>query len=653
MTLSRQLILLVVILLALIFLGTFIVSVQNTRDYMEAQLESHAQDAATSLGLSISPHLAERDLATVTSMTDAIFDRGYYRLVRVETMKGKPLLNRSLPVRIEGVPQWFINTFHLETPEGESVVMEGWTQAGRVRIKSHPGYAYVQLWDNVHDTFWWFLACALFVLLIAMALLRWVLQPLKDVEWQANSICNREFPILKKLPRTRDLRRIVEAMNRMSGKVQRMLAELEKLAGSLKEQAHHHPVTGLVNKRYFMSFLEDRIHSLEHFSRGALCLIELKGFKTFNDAKGYQAGDALLRVMADLLRKVAENEPRSIPAHLAGADFALLVEDCSMEQARLLGERISAALADLYGAGRAASPDVGHVGIAWFDGRQTTSELLAQADMALRTAQSVGANCWDLSTPESLGKEVIRSAGAWHDFLVTALAEDRVRLQIQPVVTCPGRELLHKEVLVRIAERTEEGTESLLSAGLFMPEAESMGLTAEIDQAVIRLVLRRLGADEKEEEQLSVNLSPASLHTEGFMDWLEQILSEHLDEAGRMILELPEYGAATMLDEVRDLIERVSRFGCRFALDHYGTGASSFAYLHSLKVNYLKVDGSYLRTLVDNKDHQFYIYALTEIAHGLDIEVIAESIESEAVWNLLPSLHIDGAQGYFIGRPET
>ena len=152
MTLSRRLALMVMVLLLFVFIGTFFTSVRNTRHYLEAQLESHAQDTATSLGLSISTHLANGDQASIDSMSDAIFDRGYYRKLIVEDAKGNVLKKLELPISIEGVPSWFISAFPLETPVGEAAVMSGWSQAGRVLIQSHPGYAYIELWDNAKDT---------------------------------------------------------------------------------------------------------------------------------------------------------------------------------------------------------------------------------------------------------------------------------------------------------------------------------------------------------------------------------------------------------------------------------------------------------------------------------------------------------------------
>ncbi len=647
MTLSRQLVILVAALLVLVFAGTFLISVQNGRDYLEAQLGSHAQDAATSLGLSISPHMAEGDLVTVTSMVDAIFDRGYYRMVRVEDMAGQALVDRELPIRIEGIPAWFIDALPLATPEGEAMVMAGWRQAGAVRVRSHPGYAYQQLWDNVIETAGWFLLSALAVLLLGLMSLRLVLRPLKQVQWQAESICSREFPVLDKLPRTQDLRRIVEAMNRMSKKVQRMLNEQEELAARLHKKAYQNSVTGLANREHFMGNMEYRMNSTEAFSRGLLCLIQLRGLKTYNDEHGYAAGNELLQLVAKLLSEIALDIPRHTLAHLAGGDFALVAEDYSIAQGEALGERLAGGLAGLYGSGKLKDPDAGHVGIAYYDGSQSLSQLLAEADMALRSAQSKGPNSWYLASPLEAARAEVRSASDWHGFIERALTEDRLALQFQPVFACPDKTVLHHEVLVRISE--EDG--GLLTAGVFMPMAETLGLTAAIDRAVIAKALQHLAEDAEGHGRLAVNISPPSLQTEGFLDWLQQTLQAHAEIAGRLIFELPEYGAVAMLDEVRDLIGRSGRFGCLVSLDHFGRGFSSFAYLRSLKVHYLKVDGSYLHQLGESPDHQFFIQALTEIAHGLEMAVIVEAVESESVWSLLPTLHVDGAQGYHLGRP--
>lgn len=653
MTLSKQLVALIVALLLLVFAGTFLISVHNTRDYLEKQLEFHAQDAATSLGLSISPYLAENDIATVTSMTDAIFDRGFYRVIRVEDMQGKPLVDRVLPVQIEGVPEWFIEQLPLTTPVGEAMLMSGWLQSGRVIVKSHPGYAYNQLWQTIVGTLRWFLVSAVIALLVGVLLLRRVLSPLRSVEEQAKAICNREFPILEKLPRTTDMRRIVEAMNRMSGKVRQMLDELERLAAGLRRQAYQHPVTGLANKRFFMDLLAHQVNSSEEFASGALCLVQLKHFKQYNDTHGYKAGDELLQEAARQLEMVARQWQRSQIAHLTGADFAVLVQECSEQEAVELAEQLAAALADLYGTGKLDDPDVGHVGVGYFDGSQTAATLLSEADMALRMAQTKGANGWHLTCSNELGQSQARGALEWREFIGEALERDKIKLQFQPVVTCANKILMHREVLVRIPEKLDSPDQgTLLSAGLFMPQAESLGMTADIDKSVISQVLQLLADPADVSTQYAINISLPSIRLDRFMRWMKEQLEAHRHLAPRLIFELPEYGVVANVEQATAFLELVTSFGAKFSIDHFGRSFGSLAYLRSMKVNYLKIDGSFMRSIEQNSDNQFFVQALAEIAHGLEIEVIAEAIEEESAWALLPSLHVDGAQGYFIGRPE-
>lgn len=654
MTLSRQLALLIVALLLLAFAGTFLISLHNARDYLEQQLRTHAEDAATYLGLSISSRSAAGDRATITSMTDALFDRGYYRSIRVENQQGEVLVERTRPLRGSRVPSWFVSRFPLEAPGGEAALMAGWVQQGRVIVHSHPGYAYAQLWATAMDTLQLFLLLAAGALLIGSLVLRRLLRPLKLVEAQANAICEREFPILEPLPSLQDMRRIVEAMNRMSGRVGQMLDDMERLASDLRGHAYQHPVTGLPNRRYFNDLLIDQIGSAEEFSRGALMLIELKGFKRFNETHGYPAGDELLRQVADRLSRLEASWPRSQVAHLSGAGFALLVRECSEARAEVLAEQLVAMLAGLDSEGRLDLADAGHVGVAYFDGGQSAEALLSEADTALRMAQAEGANGWSMRR-SGTRRDQDRSRGAteWRRFIQEALDSGLLQLQFQPVVSVPERRLLHHEVLVRLPQSLDEpASGGLMPAALFMPQAENLEMSGSIDRAVISRLLERLEDEAGQESRYAINLSIHSLSGAGFIDWLGEALSRHRSEAGRLIFELPEYGVLQERELAQTLAERVSACGARVSVDHVGRSFGPLSYLRALKVDSLKIDGSFMRSLEQNRDNRFFVQALTEIAHGLEIEVIAEAVETETIWDLLAGLGVDGAQGYHIGRPE-
>ena len=647
MTLSRQLIMLVATLVVLLFLGTLAISVHNTRDYLESQLGSHAQDAATSLGLSATSHVAKQDKAMVTSMVNAMFHRGDYLSIRFEDLQGQALIERVTDLRVEDVPDWFVRALTLEAPQRSATMMSGWRQVGRVLVVSHPGLAYRKLWQTAVQTTKLFLIGALLVLLGGLVGLRILLRPLKEVEWQAEAICNREFPVVERQPFTLEFRRVVEAMNRLSSKVARMLSDSEQMAGRLRQQAFQDPVTGLANRRQFMDVLEHRVAEPDVFESGGLLLLQLKDLKGFNQTHGYAEGDRLLAEAGKAIASVVDDLPRATLAHLSGADFAILLEGIGEHRLRDLAAMIVGAVGALYGRSELPSSDVAHVGGVPYEG-QSASDLLSQADMALREAQREGANAWVVRRHrEASGKA--RSGSEWRGLIERAIHGHHFSLLRQPVVSCKDGELLHHEVFLRLRDPDKPDTD--IAAAVFMPMVESTGLGALVDKAVVETVLTAL-EEGAYPGRVAVNLSVSSLQEDGLLDWFVDTLQQHRVAAGRLILELPEYGASANVEYLVEWIDRLSPLGVEFSLDHFGKGFSSFTYLRSIKAHYLKVDGSFVRNLDQQEDNQFFLRAIADIAHGLDMHVIAESVEAESVWHTLQGMGVDGGRGFWLGRPE-
>ena len=646
MSLSRQLILLVFNLVLLLFLGTVTISVYNTRDYLESQLGSHAQDAATSLGLSATTHVREKDRAMVVSMVNAMFHRGDYLSIRFQNLQGEDWIERRAEIQIDDVPGWFLGLFELDPPERSATLMSGWQQVGRVLVTSHPGLAYRQLWQTALHTLNLFLIGSLLILLVALVVLRYVLRPLKQVEWQAEAICNREFPVVEQRPFTLEFRRVVEAMNRLSSRVGRMLSESEQMAARLREQVFRDPLTGLANRRQFMDVLEHRIADAELFESGGLLLVQLKDFKRFNQEQGYTAGDELLKAVGTTLAETAGEQTGATVAHLSGADFAILLEAVSGEQMTRFAADVAAAVAGLYRRFELASSDVGHVGGALYRG-QESSELLSEADLALREAQRAGANASVVHQQESATAST-RTGSEWRALIENAITEGYFSLLRQPVVGCVDCDLLHQEVYLRIRE-SQDGPD--IPASMFIPMAESCGLSSMIDKAVIEEVLVGIEAGAYP-GKVAINLSADSLGEKGHLDWVEARLRQRPLAAKRLILELPEYGVSAQISRLTTWIDRLQSLGVEFSLDQFGKGFSSFAYLRSVKAHFVKVDGSFVRNLEQQEDNQFFLRTLASIAHGLDMQVIGESVETEAAWQTLRRLGLDGGRGYWLGAPE-
>lgn len=650
MTLSRQLTIIIIALFAFVFVGTFTISVNNTRNYLITQLESHAQDTATSLGLSLSPHMQENDLVTMNSMIDAIFDRGYYKEIVVQSTEGEKLIERVNPMTIQGIPNWFISLVPLNTPRGEALIMSGWAQAGTVWVTSHPGYAYDELWHTAVGTARWFSLCALASLAVTLLLLRIVLKPLKAVEEQADAICNRKYPLQAVIPRTRELRRVVLAMNRVSEKVRQMFQEQTAITENLRKEVFVDPVTSFGNRRYFDTHLQHLLQDREEGATGALLLLQLGGFKEFNDEFGYQAGDELLRRTAALIQQSCDESTETLLARLTGADFAVVLTKTSADQVTELCKSLCDNLLQLQADGlvaRVATADLGHVGATLFGPNQPVSALLANADYALRAAQSKGPNSWHVHQADT-SLALPQGARDWQSYLDKMIDKQHARLYFQPIAPLNDKDIAHHEVLLRLID--DDGRP--ISAGVFLPMAERLGMAREIDKLVIEASFDHASRDANWSRRYAVNISAASVADPEFVAWLLALLKGAPEKASRLIFEMPEYGVVKQVDAVKAFVQKLTPLGAQFSIDHFGRGFSSFAYLRSLAVDYIKIDGSYIRNIESNKDNQFFVQALAKTAHEVDIKVIAENVETQAELDILSNLFMDGVQGYFIGQPK-
>jgi diguanylate cyclase (GGDEF)-like protein len=629
-----------------VFAGTFAISLGNARHYLSQQLESHAQDAATSLGLSLSPVLARGDLATLKAMADAIFDRGYYRELVVEAADGRRLLALANPAGVEGVPAWFVALVPLETPPGEALIVDGWAEAGKVRLSSHPGYAYAELWRSGADTLLWLALCAAASLALGLGLVRRVLRPLRSAEAQAEALCDGRYPVQDEIPATRELRQMVLAMNRMSARVRQAFEEQAAAAEALRGQAYLDPVTGLGNRRYFDAQIRHLAEAPEEPTGGALLLLELAGFKGFNDRHGYAEGDALLRRVADLVRSACPEADGCLAARLGGGNFGVIAAHGGREEAEALARRLGEGLVGLRGEAGLEDQSLGHVGAALHAAGEDAGALLGRADMALRMAQGEGACAWRIHGPAQ-ARGVPSGARDWRGHLEEAIRQRRLDLSFQPVLALGAEGALHREVLLRL--RVESG--EALAAGMFLPMAERVGLASEIDRIAVEAVLERMRRPASQGKSYAVNLAPGSLRDAGFAEWLGARLRAFPAEAQRLIFEVPEYGVLGDLPAARRFAERLRPSGARLAIDHFGRNFASFAYLRSLGAAYLKIDGSFVRGLHLDLDNQFFLRELTRTAHGIDMRVIALGVEAEEEKAALAAIQVDGVQGYLVGRP--
>lgn len=644
MTLFRQLTFAITFLIVCLMGANLVVSVYNARGYMFEQMQVHAQDTATSLGLTISHAAQDKDTAQINSFVDVIFDRGYYRHIFYRSLTDDVIVQRELPIVVEGVPQWFIDWLDLPEPSGRAEVVSGWYRLGELLIVSHPGYAYQDLWRIFREQLWLFFFTAVLCYALTGIGLRYLLRPLRKVEEQAEAICRREFPVQEKLPHTPELRRMVVAMNRMVQKIQSMFQEQVDLTETLHRQAHLDAVTELSNRRDFDARFEAFIKSEQGGSAGMLLLLQVGNMVEFNDTYGRDAGDQCLRSIAKVLQENTASSDGVILSRRAGADFCAFIPLTSEAEGREQAEQIFNKLQCINWFGEATELQL-HMGVA-YDGSVTLdSQLLSRADLALRTAQQRGPRDIEWSATESERQEgVVRNAGEWRRLLQDVINTRALHFFVQPVFDRDGKTVNQLEVLCRIKDG-----EQLLNAGVFLPMVERFAMAADIDRLVIELLAERFSAAEG--PQLNVNLSPSSIQNLEFVGWLTEFLQQRPVFARRLLLELPEQALAMNEVAVREFALAMESLGAGLCLDHFGVAASSFHYLQSLPLQALKIDRCFISGLQDNADNQFFVKSLLQIARSCDVSLLAEGIETDAEWQQVLALGLDGGQGYYLGKP--
>ena len=437
-------------------------------------------------------------------------------------------------------------------------------------------------------------------------------------------------------------------------RVRRFLKQRRSIEGALSWQASHDPLTGIANRRAF----EDRLHaatSNEDRPPLALMFLDLDQFKIVNDTSGHAAGDELLRRICLPLQR--ELGPSDLLARLGGDEFSIFVPDCPMTRALELAETLRTVVEtfDFVRDGRAFRVTAS-VGLVHVDaGAITTQELMRAADMACYMAKEKGRNRVHIHRPED--QDLVRHAGEmnWVQRIHQALEEDRFCLYAQDIVSLAGRreEGLHVELLIRLRDETG----ALVPPGSFLPAAERFGLMGLIDRWVVGMAFRMLAErrDDATAEPIdccAINLSGTTIGDEGFLAFLAQEFAKTGIAPGIICFEITETSAITNLVAATSFVDDLRALGCRFSLDDFGSGMSSFAYLKHLPVDFLKIDGSFVKNLLSDKVDRTMVEAINKIGHVMGKHIIAEYVETEALREVLGQMGVDYGQGYGIAMPK-
>jgi diguanylate cyclase (GGDEF)-like protein/PAS domain S-box-containing protein len=447
---------------------------------------------------------------------------------------------------------------------------------------------------------------------------------------------------------------MLETIGRQIGEfIERKRAEaaLKDSERLLSWEAKHDALTGLVNRREFERYLEKALLAAKETKKQHyLCYIDLDRFKIVNDTCGHAAGDELLRQITTVLR--SQVRASDILARLGGDEFALLLENCPLDRAMAIADAMRLDLQELQFVCCDKTFTVGaSVGVVAIDAKTLDiASALNAADAACYAAKNSGRNRVHLYRQSD--REVIQQHGQiqWCERLTKALEEDRFYLYWQPIASLKeNNEIEHAEILLRLRD---EETGTLISPMAFIPAAERYNLMPKIDRWVIKTLFAALAKKEQGDRVYTINLSSASLYDEQFIEFLREQLSNYNISPRSICFELSENVAINHLSQLKSAIEAFKQLGCRFALDNFGRGISSFAYLKNLSVDYLKIDGELIKDIVDDATDLALTEAINHIGQMMGMQTIAEYVENDEILSKLKAIGVDYAQGYGIAKPR-
>lgn len=432
----------------------------------------------------------------------------------------------------------------------------------------------------------------------------------------------------------------------------RDITQSRQLAEKLSFQASHDMLTGLINRHEFELRIENTLlqHDSEHEFH-AVFFIDIDQFKLINDTCGHMAGDQLLIQVSHIMREQVRQHDSV--ARLGGDEFAILLQYCPLEEARHIADKLRLAIDDFNFAWEERQFKVtASLGVVGIDNTYTSvSDILREADTCCYLAKEKGRNRIQVYQKDDETTALLQGEMHWVSKIHSGITEKRFTLFVQEIESLNKQSPeKHAEVLLRYIN--DDNT--LSPPGAFLPAAERYGISPKLDRYVINTAFTLLASNPSVLDKIDafcINLSGLSLGDDEFLPFTIQQFDQHPSLRGKICFEITETAAISNLQKARHFIDSLKAIGCRFALDDFGSGLSSFGYLKNLPVDYVKIDGSFVRDIIDDPIDFAMVRSINDIGQLMGKKTIAEFVENDAIKQQLQQLNVDYAQGYGICKP--
>lgn len=437
------------------------------------------------------------------------------------------------------------------------------------------------------------------------------------------------------------------ALQKLANYTRSQYNEMASNAHQIAEEAYKDPVTELPNRNRFVQFYEENIRQNENNEFGVFAITRCTELQNLNQTRGYQEGDNYVREVADLIKKLSGTYKDHKIYRLNSSDFGILLPRVTPKEAENFALQLQSRLNEYQKMAELDS--VAYTGLVTYESGKALGELLAIADTSISLAQTKQPNAWHLQK-ESAGLEMASGGYGnqnWRNVIDDVLTNHRISLLAQLIQPSNRSAKAYSEILVRF--KTQEG--QILPTASFLAMAEKLDRIVAVDRLIIETALVTIKNKNLQDQYFGLNLSARCVHDDQFVIWLERRLLKDAHIAAKLVFEVTEFGLQQNLKTSKRFIDMVHRAGARVTVEKFGVGITSFKFFRDLKPDYVKMDGSYTRHINEDKNNQYFMRLMIDLAHRIGVGVFAESVETQEEKHMLESLFIDGNQGYYVGKP--
>ncbi|WMN59485.1 GGDEF domain-containing protein [Pseudoalteromonas xiamenensis] len=441
---------------------------------------------------------------------------------------------------------------------------------------------------------------------------------------------------------------LAPSFNRLAQFLKTKQEDIQNAALSIKQEAYKDVVTGLGNRNMFVEYYEQQIESSPKKSFGALAMVRCSELQIINQTRGYQKGDDYIKSVSEIIRHVSGTYSQSQVFRVNSSDFAVVLPNVPSKEAEQFGDTLQARFTQFQQNQELSS--VANTGIVTYESGKPLGELLSVVDNALSMAQSKQANAWHLQRESDLVNNVSAGFGNqnWRRVIREVIDSKRVKLMMQNIMPVGKNVKAYAEIQSRFT--TEDG--QMLPTASFLAMAEKLDMAVEIDKLIVETSIEIIKTRNFNEKFFGINVTASSAHSDQFVIWLERRLLKEVNLSSKLIFEVSEFGLQQNIKASRRFIDMVHRVGARITVERFGVGLTSFKFFRDLKPDFIKMDASYTRGLEEDKNNQYFMRLMVDLAHRIGVSVFAEGVESQEEKHIVETLCLDGVQGYYIEKPK-